>query len=43
MPTLGTETQPKEHVQVKKEDQEKVTGEALDRLLYGDINPNLNL
>ena len=43
MPALGTETQPKEQIAVKKEDQEKVTGEALDKLLYGDINPNLNL
>ena len=43
MPTLGIESQPKEQVAVKKEEQEKVSGEALDKLLYGDINPNLNL
>lgn len=33
----------KESVAVKSEEQDVVNGEALDKLLYGDINPSLNL
>jgi len=43
LPKLGGDAQVKTAPAVKKEDQDKVSGEALDNMLYGDINPSLNL
>ena len=41
LPKLGSDVQASSAV--KSEDKEKVSGTALDNLLYGDINPSLNL
>ena len=43
LPKLGGDVQPKSAQPVKTEDQDKVSGEALDKMLYADINPSLNL
>ena len=43
LPKLGGDIQPKAAQPVKTEDQDKVSGEALDKMLYADINPSLNL
>ena len=42
LPTLPQENQSKENL-VKNEEQETVSGEALDKMLYGDICPSINL